>query len=504
MHLQNKVYLQELREQFLQKIVDEWSSKWQQNFGDFEHFEDIKNKNSFLEALLADIEACIYKKLNTESSKYLFSKDFLRRFIYEYGHKDARIQNHSRTGIALYLEYESWEDFLAKNQDLQNQKLHINYINVEESFLPSLRKTSIIHIDNEAYTEVKEVKTNKIKRKFFYISAAFFLLLICAFVVYDIWRNQSYTANELKDVRFEVIKTTGQYPQSVRIAYDVNTLSHVQRVDVELGVGKILAQDKYLSSFSSSNKRSDTLSQTYFYPGVYQLKLLVNKKVVKTINHVVYSKPNQWASWGFGVAYEKDWATSISTVKNYIQDGVLHFDPTELPREIKNENDFRHSVHVLTQNFKVNFDSLTIEYRMKNPENEGGESCYDMGLLFTDKNFNLGAADFTMIGCTDFAALSIGNTIFRRTRPFEGKMYDLDSFGVNQNEWNIFKIKLRGNLFEIFINGKSVFRNSFETNMPPEELADLRFTFKGAGSIDWVKVSNSYTGKIAYQTNFDE
>lgn len=504
MHLQNKIYLQELREQFLQKIVDEWQAKWQVDFGEFEGFESIKNKNAFLEAILTDIERSLFQKLNGQSSKYLFSKDFLRRFIYEYGNKDARIQSHSRTGIALYLEYENWEDFLTKNKDLETQKVHINYVNVNESFLPSLRRTSLINIENDSFAKFQEVKPKLKIRKFLFIVSGSVFLTLCSYLGFDWWRNQSYSVEELKNVKFEIVKTTGQYPQSVRIAYDIKKLKHVQNIDVELGVGKILAHDKYLSFFSSSAKLSDTISQTYFYPGIYQLKLLVNKKVVKTIHHVVYSKPNQWTSWGFGVAYEKDWVTPISTIKNYTKDGVMHFDPEELPDEIKNENDYRHAVHVLTHDFGVSFDSLTIEYRMKNPENEGGESCYNMGIQFYDKNFNGGFADFTMIGCTDFATLTLGKTIFRRTRPFEGKKFDLDTFGVNQNEWNVFKIKILGNTVEVFVNDKLAFKNTYETNSPPAELIDTRFAFKGAGSIDWVKISNSATGKITYQTDFDK
>ncbi|WP_238806753.1 hypothetical protein [Emticicia aquatica] len=90
----------------------------------------------------------------------------------------------------------------------------------------------------------------------------------------------------------------------------------MQNIEVELGVGKIKALDNYAGYFSNSKKKCDTISQTYFYPDVYRLKLLVNKKVIKTINHIVYCKPNQWTSWGFGVAHEKDWITPINTIKN--------------------------------------------------------------------------------------------------------------------------------------------------------------------------------------------
>ena len=103
MLLKDRVYLYELREQFLQKIVDDWEVKWQDDFDEFVSFDALKSKNAFLEALLTEIEENIHQQLNGEAKKYLFSKDFLRRFIFEYGGKEVRIQTHSRTGIAFYL-----------------------------------------------------------------------------------------------------------------------------------------------------------------------------------------------------------------------------------------------------------------------------------------------------------------------------------------------------------------------------------------------------------------
>jgi hypothetical protein len=506
MLLKNKIYIHEIREQFLQKIIDEWEEKWQGNFEEFQSFESLKSKNAFLEALLADIENYLYQKLNGESKKYLFSKDFLRRFIFEYGDKDVRIQTHSRNAVAIYLDYQDWDDFLTKNQDLETQNVQINYVNVSESFLPALRRNSLIHLpnDSESFTNFQELKPNHKIKKYIYGFLGGILILISAYFGFDWWQNRPFSEEALKDVKFEVIKTVGTYPQSVRIMYDVSTLERVKDIEVEMGVGKIVALDNFEPFFSSSNKLKDTLSQTYFYPGIYKLNLFVNKKLVKTIHHIVYSKSDQWTSWGYGVAYQKDWTTPISTVKNYTKNGVIHFDPNELLNEIKNEEDYRNSTHVLTKKFRISLDSLTFECRMKNPENEGGERCYTMGFILTDKNSNYAIANFTMIGCTDYAALVVGKTVFRRIRPHEGKNYDLDTFGVNQNEWNIFKIKLLDNQVAVFINDKLAFKNTYQLPENLAELVDARLIFKGAGSVDWVKLSNSLTRELVYETDFLE
>lgn len=507
MLIKDRIYLYELREQFLQKIIDDWEMKWQDDFGEFVTFDTLKSKNAFLESLLADIEENLHQQLNGETKRYLFSKDFLRRFIFEYGGKEVRIQTHSRTAIALYLGYKSWEDFLDKSKEIGNQTVSINYINVSESLLPTLSKTQLIQLNNESFTTFQEIKPrfNKNLLRVLWSFIVLALISTSSYVLFKWWINRPFSTEELKNVQFKVIKTVGQYPQSVRIMYDLGSIRRVQDVEVELGVGKILSLRGVNPYISKSDKLRDTISQTYFYPGVYRLKLIVNNKVIKELNHIVYSHPDKWLAWGYGVSYEKHWVTNISTIKSYIKDGVFHFDPKDLPNEIKdNERDFRNTVHMLTQNFGIRLDSTTFEARMKNPESEGGESCYNISIALQDKDFNGEWLGFTTVGCTDFATLTVGKTVFRRLAPYAGKEYDLHEFGINQDEWTHFKAKTMGDTIEVFINEKSVFKSKFEGSKDFKELVDIRMAFKGTGSIDWVKLSNSYTGKVVYKTDFDE
>lgn len=501
MKLTEKIYIQELREQFLQKIIDDWQNNWQKDFNEFESFETIKNKNAFLESLLADIEVCLFKKLNGHSHKFIFSKDFLRRFIYEYGIREARIQSHSRNGISIYLGYESWEDFVSRNQLDDSKNISINYLNIDESFLPILLKNQSILMDNQNFIDFKEVKPKRNLKK--YLLGLLTLTLVFAGIGVGIgwWNNRPFDEENLKKVRFEVIKTVGKYPQAIRIKYDVSALPNVQNIEVETGVGKVLTFSKFEGFTVVSDKKIDTVEQTYFYPGIYKLSLMVNKKIVKNLYHIVYSEPDLWTVWGFGVAYGKNWITNINSTTKYIKNGIFHFDPKELPNEIRDENDLKNTAHVLVQDFGVSLDSTEIEARLKNPLSEGGESCYDMDISFFDKNFNAIGAKFTTEGCTDFANLMAGKTYFR-IQNNKQKNIDLDSFGVNEDEWNVFKITIKGKTLEVFVNNKSAFKGKFETFETISDLVDTRISFKGAGSIDWVKIRNSFTQKTIYNYDF--
>jgi hypothetical protein len=346
MKIKDKIYLQEIREQFLQKLVDEWNQKWQLDFDEFQNFEAIKNKNAFLEAVLVDIELSLFQKLKGKSSKYLFSKDFLRRLIYEYGSKDVRIQSHSRTSIALYLGYESWENFVSLNQIDDSQNISINYINIDESFLPIFLKKQSLILDNQSFVDYQEQNINF--KKYFYGFLGVLMLSSISFLGYRFWQDRDFTKKDLNNIKFEIIKTVGTYPQAVRIKYDVSSLPNVQGIEIELGVGKVITSSSVEGYSFVSQKKIDTLSQTYFFPGIYHLALIVNKKVVKNLYHVVYSKPNLWTAWGYGVAYGKEWTTNIKPTNLFIKDGVFHFDSKHLFNEIKSEYDMNNSVHALS------------------------------------------------------------------------------------------------------------------------------------------------------------
>jgi hypothetical protein len=92
------------------------------------------------------------------------------------------------------------------------------------------------------------------------------------------------------------------------------------------------------------------------------------------------------------------------------------------------------SVHVLTQDFGINFDSTQFETRIKNPQSEGGESCYDMEIVFVDKNFNSIDAKFTTLGCTDFAILLAGESYFRMQNARQKNMYPKNVARIDEKE----------------------------------------------------------------------
>ncbi len=499
LQLQNQLFLTELREQFFQKIIDNWQALGLDIFGELESFDAIKNKNGFLETLIQGIEADIKSKVGNQSSRYLFSKDFLRRYIFEHNLKSVRIQSHTRTAIVLFLGYDSWEDFLEQNKDLENSNVQVNYFNVSESLLPSLRNTEIVQINEPTYLKFKVISSLKKRYKIAGLILGFILLIWGA----KYWlTNMPFSEKTLETIEFRVIKTVGQYPQSVRIAYDISKLRNVKKVEVELGVGKILSLSSNQSYFFSSSKTKDTISQTYFYPGIYRLKLIVNDQIIKTIYHTVFSKPNLWVAWGYGIFNENNWITNISEEKNYFQNGSFHFNPADLPDEIKDENDIRNTVAVLTQIFPVTLDSLMFEARIKNPEASGGETCYDMSFNIFDEEFNILESNFVMKGCTDYAKLVIGKTIFRRPHAPTSLDVDLDLFGIDQNQWNDIKIITKTGKISVFVNENQVFSGKYNPILSGKKITDIRYMTKGTGWLDRVKVSNSYTKNVIYETDF--
>jgi hypothetical protein len=115
------------------------------------------------------------------------------------------------------------EDFQQKNNDIDRQNIHINYVNIEESFLPALRKMQVIPLSDEPYTTFQVSKTEvQHSRDSCPVFLGMMAVSVLVYFGFNWWQSRPFSSEELKEVEFKVIKTVGHYPQAVRIFYDVS------------------------------------------------------------------------------------------------------------------------------------------------------------------------------------------------------------------------------------------------------------------------------------------
>lgn len=496
MNNRNTHYLQELKEQFFQKLHDDWSNKWQ-HFPPVENddFATLPSLNAFVEELHEDIDETLRLKLaSKERLEMMISKENLRRILKNT--QEIRLQSHTRNCLAYYLGFEGWEDFKEKNkQNIPAEPVVVNYIQVYQSLLPQHQAQNFQLPPNSDYVILPSEPLWK--TKFFkQIALGIIGILLMSFVSFSGYRwykNRPFTSEQLAKVKFEIIEDYAKPNNNYfKIRYDVSSLD-CDSVTVDYDSDQVYMIDyqqdgnSYQETFRN---KIDTVSHTYFMPNIWEIKLVVNNQVIRTIKKTVYTG-NEWAIFANGGFQNKPWVGHLKNEKEGIHLGILHLTPDKIDRP--NENVSYWVNYKKVQDFGIDADSLIFETRIRNNYQEGGISCYDSPInIMTDSKKTIGV-NFVQ-DCIEYARVTIGKI------ELKGNINNLSFMDLNLQEWQIIKIKIKDRVAYLYVNDKEIYRIKCEDNLGL--IKQINYNFKGSGSVDWVKLSNSHTGKIIYFDDF--
>ena len=204
MNNRNTHYLQELKEQFFQKLHDDWSEKWQ-HFPSVENddFATLPSLNAFVEELHEDIDETLRLKLaSKERLEMMISKENLRRILKNT--QEIRLQSHTRNCLAYYLGFEGWEDFKEKNkQSIPTEPVVVNYVQVYQSLLPQRQAQNFQLPPNSDYVLLPSEPFWKTKI-FKQIALGIIGILLMGFVSFSGYRwykNRPFTSEQLAKVK---------------------------------------------------------------------------------------------------------------------------------------------------------------------------------------------------------------------------------------------------------------------------------------------------------------
>jgi hypothetical protein len=336
-------YLQELKEQFFQKIFDDWDTKWV-HFPVVEQddFSALPSLNAFVEELHEDIDETLRIKLPSKQRlEMMISKENLRRILKN--NHEIRLQSHTRNCLAYYLGFEGWEDFKEKVKlNLPQEPVQVNYVQVYQSLLP-LRQANYpalspnsdyIILPNEPFWKSKFFK--QIILRFLTLA----LLSLAGFISYRWYKNRPFTPEQLANVRFEIIQDYVKPNNNhFKLRYDVSSLN-CDSVMIDYDGDQI-----YMIDFQQNGatyreiykNKIDTVSHTYFEPNIFEIRLIVRNQVVRTIKKIVYTG-KQWTGLANGRYPSGPWQGHIKTQSEIINDGVLHLSPNLIDKPNENTN----------------------------------------------------------------------------------------------------------------------------------------------------------------------
>lgn len=524
MQLKDRIFLEELLEQFRYKIIDEWHEKWQ-SFGDFTNFSSIQNKNAFLDELLFDIQEILKQKIGLiEAAQITISKDFLRRQLFETP-KNNYLQERSLRVLSIYLGYDNWLDFKQKNTELlDNQPITVNIVQVFNSLVPGIRQNHLMLSKATDWDNLKVPPKPKIYQIKYWLLGIILLSLISfgCYKGYELYQNRPFTAEQLAGVKFYISKENGEgLPHEVFISYDISSLGDVKDAKVSFGRQDDYALNKLayglpdneigeLNELWKPLKSSvGIVSHIYYLPINVNIKLSIRGQVIKTFAKVIWSGgkwmavaqsfANKWESF----AYPEEWL---------IKKGELTF-PRELLEDPKNREDYLPSLFRVAP-YNVDGDEVFVEVRMKNPMDITGIRCLGTFIMLMDTTERAVATNFVSKGCSSYGKVLAGNLIFHgfatqgelpnsydKQNGIERKCIDLSGIGIDNTEkFSVFGIKTLNKDVFIYIDNKEVFRSKYKGEM--SKIIRIMITSKVTSYIDWVKLSNSKTGKVVFFDDF--
>jgi hypothetical protein len=459
MQTTEKTTIEKLKSDFLQKLNVEWESKWRPEFK-YPFPKDFKkiNLHGFVASLEKEMNEAVAtnSKINNKKDA-LIGTQTLKRFLEE-PQKSTNFQLTTKNCIACYLGFDSWENYLLhfENNKVKNQK-------------------------NEPDILFKDLKLEG-KGWFANNKILLFSILILALLLglYFIFKPIIYNIRKYpENVPLKILNATnnGIAPTQLTFCYDLRGLTYDS------------AYLKYDDKKIAIVKQMDTIQYTYVHPSLKPIKIKLD-----TVEYY-FLTPVKAENWLCSFANGPNMDES-----KFKKKGFLHVNEMDVPKEMLATKDYYTFYHRLAD-FGIDGDSLSFETRVKNPHSEGGISCYDVSISAQGEiNGKETYLAFNLLhpSCTQYAHVVVGKTDIG----FNGKEppKPLTPFGINIDDWTTVKYLTKNKIFYVYVNGTLIYTLPYEGTIGQFRM--LQIEFKGSGSIDYVKMSNSTDGKVKFFEGF--
>lgn len=164
--------------------------------------------------------------------------------------------------------------------------------------------------------------------------------------------------------------------------------------------------------------------------------------------------------------------------KDIIQDSRLYISPT-LTNEGLYWTTFRYIRPMVLSD--VDGDAFTLEARIKNQSNEGEISCYDPYMGIIGENGKVTSAGIMSPGFTHYANVGAADTHLSGTGGD-----NLTQLGRDFSDWKTIKIQTIDSTLKVYYEDDQIYSLDYSGSVG--KIHGLQLSFKGSGSIDWVRL----------------
>ena len=354
--------------------------------------------------------------------------------------------------ITAYLGYGSWQEFKKNKQQANNLS---------------------------ASNDIKPSKTRKLNfsyKLFIPVIAVILFVLIASL-------TRFFKPGSIKetDVSFSVKKTTNNdIPNTVVFTYNVDKVN---------GDSFFIQQSWDKDRRVKIAKNQHTLTDIYYEPGYHNAKLIINDKVIKTVD--VRIPTNGWFFFSKPGLF-KGLPTHIIP-KNPVKNGVLSLTADDINGSKVNAAPGNFYYYTLfPEKCEVESDNFVLKTRVRFKAINNvtcpiiiPEICAQSNSLYFFT---------TLPGCTSNTALNVGEHFFN------GKTTDLSAFGVDIYQWQNIEVIVQNKNVQVYIGNKKVFSAAYTKSAGL--ITGLAFMSNGICEIDGISLKGP-NGKIMYENNFE-
>ncbi len=295
------------------------------------------------------------------------------------------------------------------------------------------------------------------KWKILWLACVIPLTCVALYLVSNNDTDAAMDPPNLEGVVFDLEKVTSGYPNTVIFHYDVGDNDYDS-----LAIQQSWDQSRRIRLEDSSG----LVTSTYYYPGYYLAKLILNDVVLA--EKELYIPTSGWQGMlatGSDIHYlEPEEIVQEESVG--VVDDVLS--------DMEDQNvDYLYLAH-LTDDPVINSEKFEYEVDFRMVEALDGSICQGVQMIITGTREVLGFT-FGLAGCAgEFMFFLNQDMIF-------GSEHDLSAFGITPDRWCNFKLRNEQQQLTVWIDDKKVFTHEMKSDIG--KIGGVQWYFEGVGEI---------------------
>lgn len=323
-------------------------------------------------------------------------------------------------------------------------------------------------------------------------------ILIAAIFMFNTSKKEASNS----DYYFEIVNPFGNVPHTIECKYD---FKNIVSNDIKVDFGHIDPSGKYL--LVDLRKNDSLHKECIHYPGVYNVRLFIDEKLVKAKK--VWINSDGWFSYVVDIrpylmgVEVPDWLRKAGVRLEHIPfdaimkpdttiKGCMYIPDSEIIKLDKISKNY-HTHFKYFKDFGVDMNNYELSVRFKNARFGSGTFCHEAALYIEGDNGKIGFK-FSEEGCKKYTQQRIGNTYL------SGENNNLDYLILSYKEFTTVSIKSTADSVYLSVDGntRKVLPNAANLGL----LRGLHFWFKESPYIDFVRLCD-LQGNVIYNDEFE-